>query len=241
MQPYQLLQAIRRYYSLLFIVLLASCIVEDRSDILYNATYQQSLDRADVHEVGPSAIKYDDRTGSNEVFYTQWYFLGIPVFNAKVNTDELFPDSVGVGHSGSGLPLSLKYGVGLVGKGAKFPGNNGQTLKLNYLEVPLDVLYHYELGPGSLHGGLGPYFAEGIGGGGSEGIYNNNGGGGFRRFDAGLNFEVGYKLSMGLGLDLTYDLGLTSAEYPIGDGTKGHTRNFGINLSYQIGRLFSKK
>jgi hypothetical protein len=133
--------------------------------------------------------------------------------------------------------LSLKYGLEYIGKGAKFSGTG---INLNYLEIPLDVVYHYPLGEGNLHGGLGPYFAYGVGG--STGGINSYGeqNGGFKRFDAGLNVVVGYTFNNGLAIDLGYDLGLANVEYANQDVT-GHTRTLSLNVGYQIGRLFVKK
>jgi hypothetical protein len=126
-----------------------------------------------------------------------------------------------------------------VTKGAKYPGNGG-NVDLNYLELPLCMQYHYVLGPGNLYAGLGPYFAYGIGGkiGGVSSYGDNNGG--FKRFDIGPLFMIGYKLDMGLSLDFRYDLGLADIEYADQD-VKGYTRSFGFNLGYQFGKLFANR
>jgi len=109
-----------------------------------------------------------------------------------------------------------------------------------YPLLAIDAICHYPAGPGLIEGGLGPYFAYGIGGSrrGISSFGENNGG--FKRFDAGLNLQLGYKLDNGLSFRLAYDLGLANVEYADED-VKGHTRAFGINAGYQIGRLFGKK
>jgi hypothetical protein len=122
-------------------------------------------------------------------------------------------------------PVYGQAGVGTEFMGWEMGGH------LNYLEIPIDVLYHLPVGDGDLHGGLG--------GGGPNGIYSQNAGG-FKRFDAGLNLNLGYRFNNGVAIDLGYDLGLANVEYASQD-VSGHTRALSINLGYQIGRLFSKK
>ena len=239
-QNYLLLR-IKLFFILGFIVLLAACKAVDVDGSMQNATLQESLDRAKVFETGSSKITYDPKTRTNTYIGTEWTFFNHPA--SGVNDYEPYPDSFGVKDmADEGGQLGLKYGLEYIGKGAKFPGAQGPGVSgfnLNYIEIPLDIVYHYPLGPGSVRGGLGPYFAEGIGGGGPNGIYGENAGG-FRRFDAGMNFMIGYKLSMGLSLDLSYDLGLSNIEYADQDVT-GHNRCFSVNLGYQIGKLFAKK
>src|SRR6202012_329115 len=120
------------------------------------------------------------------------------------------PDSIAKTPA-SQFSLSLRPGIEYIGKGAKFPGGNF-NLNLNYLEIPIDVVAHVPAGPGDAHFGLGPYFAQGIGGGGPNGIYGQDAGG-FKRFDAGLNLLLGYRFDNGIAIDLGYDLGLANVEY----------------------------
>jgi len=198
-------------------------------------TIQGSIDDTKVYEKGSSSINYDGTTHTNYYAGTEFRIMGHPV---EEDLYEPFPDSFGVRKMDDENPqLGLKFGLEYIGKGAKFPGGN-ESINLNYLEIPIDLLYHYPLGPGSVRGGLGPYFAEGIGGGGANGVYGENAGG-FKRFDAGLNFMVGYKFAMGVSLDIGYDLGLANIEYANQDVT-GHNRCFSVNLGFQIGKLFAK-
>jgi hypothetical protein len=151
----------------------------------------------------------------------------VPIQNA-----DLIPED----HSGESY-IGLKYGLEFITKGAKDPA--GGSFSLNYLEVPLDALYHYPIGPGGLYGGLGPYFAYGVGGkSGTQNSFGENAGG-YKRFDAGANFILGYKMDMGLSLDFSYDLGLVNASYPSQD-ISSHNRCFSINVGYQIGKFFAK-
>jgi hypothetical protein len=227
----------KQFFCLCFILLMASCYAVKESDTLENSSVEGSLDAAKVYESGSSSIRYNSKTGVNVYGGTVYYIGGTRVTD-NIGDYEPFPDTLAVRKTDDSNPRwGVKFGLEYVGKGAKF--ESGQGYSLNYLEVPLNVLYEYPLGPGSLRGGLGPYFAEGIGGGGANGVYGENAGG-FKRFDGGLNFMVGYKLPMGLYLDLGYDLGLANIEYPNQDVT-GHNRSFSINLGFQIGKLFAGK
>jgi len=221
---------------LLFFVctLFCSCQEEQRT-IERKLTLQGSADFAKLHELGISKSKYNTKTGLNVITYTEYYdVMGNPISGVDAKND-IYEAAGKSNMAGYG---ALGAGFGYVQKGAKIPG--GGTLGLNYLELPLDFRYHYPIGDGNLYAGFGPYFAYGIGGSiAGQSTYGENNGG-FKRFDFGLGFRLGYKLNMGLSLDAGYDLGLANIEYASQDVT-GHSRNFSINLGYQIGNLFSGK
>jgi outer membrane protein with beta-barrel domain len=220
-------------------ILISSC--KTVNQMLPDTTLKASLDFAKVHETGQSNVKYDPVTKANTIVYSETS----PIFGNPIDDDnnENSYTEQGIrfdpGKSLNGGFGAIGFGLEYIGKGAKFFGGNG-TIGLNYLEVPIHFLYHYPIGPGHAYGGLGPYFAYGIGGrdGGESSFGENNGG--FKRFDAGVGFMFGYKLSMGVSLDFGYDLGLANIEYASQD-VKGHSRCFSINLGYQIGKLFAKK
>jgi Outer membrane protein beta-barrel domain len=197
-------------------------------------TLEASLERGKILETGQSAIKYDSKTGQNVYVWDEFIDPINPVkFYPNDERESFLPEKKATGF------FSLDAGLGFVTKGAKFPAGAG-FINLNYLELPVCLQYHYSLGIGNLYGGLGPYFAYGIGGksGGVSSYGENNGG--FKHFDIGSTFMLGYKLDMGLSLDFRYDLGLGNIEYASED-VKGHSRSYGINIGYQIGRLFAKK
>lgn len=222
-------------------ILLSSCKTEIASQMLPNTTLKASLDFAKIHETGKSNVKYDPVTKANTIVYTETTLFGehLSYGDNKENsyTEQGVPFNPD--KSLNGDFLAIGFGFEYIGKGAKFSGVNG-SIGLNYLEVPIHFLYHYPIGPGNAYGGLGPYFAYGVGGSdGDESSYGENNGG-FKRFDAGIGFMLGYKLNMGVSLDLGYDLGLANIEYANQD-VKGHSRCFSINLGYQIGKLFVRK
>jgi hypothetical protein len=216
-------------------IFLASC---QEQEILRDSSLQASLDFANTHVHGPSPVSYSDFDKMNYIdYYPRMLTFGLPGDNSvETNQDDHFiydkkPDQY----------FSIGSGLEFIGKGAKLQAGGG-TIALNYLEIPIDALYHYTFGPGSLYGGLGPYFAYGIGGksiigGYSQSSFSN---GNFYRFDAGIGFRLAYQLDMGIVFGLSYDLGLVNTAYS-DQGAEYNNRCFSINAGYQIGRLFTKK
>lgn len=140
--------------------------------------------------------------------------------------------------------FGIEGGLQFIGKGAKYDlGGAEGKIHLNYLEAPIYATYTYPVGPGRLYGGLGPYFAYGIGGKVEEGGFSassfgvNNGG--YKRFDAGLGIEAGYQYKL-FSFTLTYDLGFVNVAYSGQDYT-AHNRSFGVNVGYRFGNPFDKK
>ena len=129
------------------------------------------------------------------------------------------------------------------------------TLKISYLEIPLNFLYKPLLGNGHLLLGFGPYVAFGIGG---KATYE--GGGSsltekikfkktvkssdpndvvyIRPMDAGANLLVGYEFGNRISFQLNTQLGLTkiNPEYEGVSNDKSSAKNtgFGISLGYRF-------
>ena len=122
------------------------------------------------------------------------------------------------------------------------------SVNLNYLELPLNLVYKGALGNGKIYLGLGPYLAYGIGGKvkmGDEEVdvkfknkvteddYEEDV---FfvKALDAGGNIFVGYELSQGLFFQLNTQLGMIDLwpEYE-GEGDMGEAvmKNIGFGLS----------
>jgi len=123
---------------------------------------------------------------------------------------------------------------------------------LNYLEVPLNLIYKAKVGKGKFFGGFGPYLAYGIAGkvkgkneasgltteidvkfknqttGTSNAVY-------VKPFDLGINIPVGYELDMGLLFSANFSLGLINTS-PYQNETE---KNYYLGLS--VGYLFKKK
>lgn len=136
------------------------------------------------------------------------------------------------------------------------PGEATVKTKLNYIEMPLNLLYRPVLGDGHMLLGFGPYVALGIGGketvsvdysdideefdvkfknpvtaNGTETSY-------YKPFDAGANIFFGYELSAGLFFQLNAQLGLLkiNSEYEGMTGDKSNQKNtgFGLSLGYRF-------
>jgi hypothetical protein len=129
------------------------------------------------------------------------------------------------------------------------------TLKISYLELPLNFLYKPLLGNGHLLLGFGPYVAFGIGG---KATYD--GGGSslsekikfqktvknsdptdvvyIRPIDAGANMLAGYEFSNKVSFQLNTQLGLTkiNPEYEGASNDKTSLKNtgFGVSLGYRF-------
>ena len=129
------------------------------------------------------------------------------------------------------------------------------TVKISYLELPLNILYKPVLGNGRLLLGAGPYVAFGVGG---EATYE--GGGStvtekikfqntvassdpndvlyIRPIDAGINMLAGYEFSNRISFQLNTQLGLTKTnpEYEGFPNDKSSSKNtgFGVSLGYRF-------
>jgi hypothetical protein len=129
------------------------------------------------------------------------------------------------------------------------------TLKISYLELPLNFLYKPLLGTGHLILGFGPYVAFGIGG---KATYE--GGGSsisekikfqktvmnsdpadvvyIRPMDAGANMLVGYEFGNKVSFQLNTQLGLTkiNPEYEGASNDKTSVKNtgFGFSVGYRF-------
>jgi hypothetical protein len=129
------------------------------------------------------------------------------------------------------------------------------TLKISYLELPLNFLYKPLLGTGHLILGIGPYVAFGVGG---KATYE--GGGSslsekikfqntvntsdpddvvyIRPLDAGANLLVGYEFGNKVSFQLNTQLGLTkiNPEYEgaSNDNSSAKNTGFGFSLGYRF-------
>jgi hypothetical protein len=129
------------------------------------------------------------------------------------------------------------------------------TVNLDYLEMPLNLLYRPQLGDGHILLGFGPYVAYGIGGkvkteGGSitsnldvkfQNIVKQSDSGDFayyRAFDAGANIFFGYEFYYGIFCKLNAQLGMlkVNPEYELlsNDKTSYKNTGFGLSVGYKF-------
>lgn len=126
---------------------------------------------------------------------------------------------------------------------------NNVTVRLNYLELPLNLVYRGQLGNNFILLGFGPYVAYAL-----NGKYTindvktnvsfqstmdqNTSGVALRRFDAGANIFAGYELSGGIYLTLNAQLGLINVNPKntsvSTDKSTLKNTGFGISLGYRF-------
>ncbi len=223
-------------FAVLFFCLAQQSCVEDRE------LAEGSFDTSKTSEGGASATVDKDLFGWNVMH--EWN-IGLGGYSSKSSQSNSssggkawLPYDYTAAPAAAGGSWRTANQIGLVQKGYK---NDGTSVRMNYLEVSQKILYNYEMADkSSLYGGLGPYFAYGIGGKASgNGFSESTFGGedGYKRFDAGLRIGVGYYMSSGLDFQLNYDLGLTNIS-PAPDFTS-HTRSFGFSVGYSIPKIIA--
>lgn len=129
-------------------------------------------------------------------------------------------------------------------KGAKLENTSDGKLSLNYIEVPLNLVYKPMLGTGRLLLGFGPYVGYGIGGKvENSGIeydvkFKKEAGNAantvyYKPFDAGANILFGYEFSNKLSAQLNAQLGLINMNAYDNDAKYKNT-GFGVSLGYRL-------
>jgi len=154
----------------------------------------------------------------------------------------------------------FQAGIQFMGKGTE--GNvqyieNGVTytitrnLNLNYLEIPLNLIYKPLLGSGNLILGFGPYIGYAINGRasfagnnapsdaavkfvGTAPTTDNNNLTYFKRLDVGANFMVGYQFQNRIFLVLNSQLGLVPINAQTGTDLINKNTGFGLSLGYRF-------
>lgn len=125
--------------------------------------------------------------------------------------------------------LSFRPGLLFTMKGAKFsfPGVDDQAAKFNYLEVPLDFVYH----AGSIDIHAGPYVgflmtAKSDG----EDVKD-----GAETLDFGINFGGSYNINSKIGVGVNYGLGLANiAKTEDGDESTVNNKVISFFVTYKL-------
>lgn len=145
--------------------------------------------------------------------------------------------------------LSVSPGVALVGKGNQAVLNNAyiEYTDLIYLEVPVNLMTKFDVGPGQIIVGAGPYLGVGLNGSivkryitdnntiipdDTKDINFSNTKGEFKNVDFGLNFLLGYRFKGGIGINGGYSLGLITAQETITTGQKIKNSGYSVGLSF---------
>ena len=180
---------------------------------------------------------------------------GNDITGGKLNNGMLLGFHAGVNAAIQIAPeFYFQPGLMFVTKGAKNSvGSYTGTTTLNYIELPLNVVYKAALGNGFIMLGFGPYVAYGIGGkykgelgpftgekdivfqgiaDSNDSYYN------YKAFDAGANIFFGYEMAGGIFLQLDAQYGMLNInpEYKGLTSDKSVTNNtgFGLSLGYRF-------
>jgi hypothetical protein len=131
-------------------------------------------------------------------------------------------------------------------KGAEIFYNQFDKIRMNYIEVPLNLVYRGQLGNNFILLGLGPYLGYALNGnlitGDNKTKLNfDNEVGVFtasvmRRFDAGANIFAGYELGSGLFFTLNSQLGLLKINPDVAgdDDLSWKNTGFGLSVGYRF-------
>lgn len=138
--------------------------------------------------------------------------------------------------------FSFQPGLSVQGKGGKIGRDlidgdfDDITLNLMYLEIPANFVYYIPTGhSGDLFVGAGPYAAYALslrarmGSVSEKGNFEENG---LKRFDAGVNFLLGYKLYNGLLFNAGYALGLANITEENNVSWKNRAWQFGVGFQF---------
>jgi hypothetical protein len=138
--------------------------------------------------------------------------------------------------------VSLQPALNFTGKGATSSvaigeeARSSSKIKLYYLQLPVNVVYHVPAIVGDFYFGAGPYLGMGVSGkskddsGNSEDVKFGSGLNEIKKTDAGLNGIVGFKFKTGFLINANYDWGLTNITNV--SGIKLTNRVFGISVGY---------
>lgn len=107
-------------------------------------------------------------------------------------------------------------------------------IKLNYIEVPLNLVYKGALGNGFVMLGFGPYVAYGISG--KQVVQGNSltyeRGVDYNAFDAGANIFAGFEMAGGIFLQLDTQFGMLDIDPDENSAAKN--TGFGLSLGYRF-------
>ena len=196
-----------------------------------------------LFKIGPEVglnfnkMKYDLSTGLAGLSYKNQSVMG-----AKIG---LLAD-IGLG------PIAVQPGIFYSMKGGKqsvnFLGSVENRTTINYLEVPVWVLYKHKLGPGKIFGGVAPSIGYGLSGKtkskasvlgqveeDTQNLTFGSDSTDVKRIDYAINIGVGYQLFMGLFARVSYSIGLANLS---NDASAGDIKNrsFGVSVGWLFGK-----
>ena len=148
--------------------------------------------------------------------------------------------------------FAFQPGLNFTQKGSKFSDSDGEvTQTLNYVDLPLNFLYHAPAGKGKFFAGLGPVVNYGISGkvkmtttGESEvsediKFGNDEAEDNYKPFEIGGNILAGYEFSNGVFAAASYNAGLSNIAVA-SDNTTVKNRYFGVKIGFKFGGAKAK-
>ena len=142
--------------------------------------------------------------------------------------------------------FSVQPGLTLIGKGTKLEETDGtETVAVRisnmYLELPVNLMANFAVGPGKIFIGAGPYYSMALsgkykvsmGGASEEEDVTFGSDGEFKRGDFGLNFLAGYQLKSGFNIHAGYGLGLSNIS-PESEGATSKNKVFSVGLGFMF-------
>jgi hypothetical protein len=137
--------------------------------------------------------------------------------------------------------LALQPGIFYSAKGSKFTfGEESGTISPSFIEIPVNVLYKFDVGGLKIFVNAGPYFAYGIGGkikSGSESQDIEFGSAekdDLKPLDIGLNVGAGVEIS-NIIISANYGLGLANLSPVTTNDTEMKIKVIGFSLGYLFG------
>lgn len=166
--------------------------------------------------------------------------------NGKISSNDKLENDMLLGFHGGvnvQVPIAPEFyfqpGLMFAVKGAKntttiLGSEITDEIKLNYIEVPLNLVYKGALGNGFVMLGFGPYVAYGISG--KQVVQGNSfsyeRGVDYNALDAGANIFVGFEMASGIFLQLDTQFGMLDID-PNENNTAKNT-GFGLSLGYRF-------
>ncbi len=172
--------------------------------------------------------------------------------NGKLSSGDKLKNDMLLGFHGGfnvQLPIASEFyfqpGLMFATKGAKdtytvFGSEFTNEIKINYIEMPLNLVYKGAVGNGFFMLGFGPYLAYGISG---KQVFEGNDltferGVDYNALDAGANIFAGFETAGGLFLQLDTQFGMMNI-YPedgnsSNDQSTAKNTGFGLSLGYRF-------
>lgn len=180
---------------------------------------------------------------------------GATLANVKVKSDGVkvsYDSKIGFTVGGvAEMPINKQFSflpaISFTQKGYKFNSDiagfkTTSTATFNYVEIPLNVTYKMNAGPGKVFVGAGPSFAYAISGKNktevngqkeTEKIKFGSGAGEVKAFDLGGNILAGYELSNGAYIGLNYNMGFSDINND--NASKAKNNYFGVRVGFMFG------